>query len=138
MTDRFRGKKSGEEMGFKDKFLQVCSDIKVQTKKFADTVQDEYNKNLLKKEIDELYLTLGKARFAEMSEGSEGSPESVKLYEEIQRLNLKLSELEIKISDCVKCEVCGKACAKDAEFCPYCGTQIKVSEEKETEIKVNE
>ena len=79
MTDRFRGKESGEEMGFKDKFLQVCSDIKVQTKKFADTVQDEYNKNLLKKEIDELYLTLGKARYAEMSEGSEGSPESIKL-----------------------------------------------------------
>ena len=114
-------------MSFKDKFLKVCEDVKTSAVKVKDNVQLEFKKSQLKKELDELYLTLGKTRAAEIEEHMNASEESIKLYEEIVSLRQRLAELENVESQTLVCEVCGKHSPLDAEFCPYCGTQLKIN-----------
>jgi len=111
-------------MGIKETFKKACSEVKSTAKKVSDSVKNEYKRNQLQNELDEMYKTLGKIRFLEMAEKTENTEDSEKLFDEISRL---LSELEILADRQVKtkaCEVCGKELPENIVYCPYCGTEI--------------
>ena len=112
-------------MGLKEPFRKACDDVKSTAKKVSDSVKNEYKKNQLTKELDDMYLMLGKIRFSELSEQKDSTEESEKIFAEICRLKTELSSFGSTEDKSVICEVCGKELPVDVVFCPFCGTEIK-------------
>ena len=120
-------------MGIKEIFLKACDDVKNTAKKVTNSVKNEYKKNQLTKELDDMYLMLGKIRFVELSEQKDNSEESEKIFAEIVRLKSEIASFAEATSSAQACEVCGKELSDDVTYCPYCGTEIKCEECEENE-----
>ena len=111
-------------MGIKDQLYKVCGEIKASAVKISDSVKSEYKLTQLKNELDEMYLTLGKVRYAELTSTDDSSDETKRLCDEITRL---LDEIKVKENKKVNkniCPVCGKEISDDVSFCPFCGAQV--------------
>lgn len=110
-------------MSIKDKLVKSCDDLKAYAGKVTQNVKNDYKKSCLKNEIDEMYLTLGRIKYAEAMKNGESSKEAQTVISEITRL---LSELEAFISetsDKKVCPVCGKETSDNEKYCPYCGVK---------------
>ena len=108
-------------MGIKESFLKSCGEVKSSAKKLGAEIKLQRQISNLKAELDELYKTLGKIRFEQITDDDATDIETKRIIAEIKRLNEKLNFLS-KDNERI-CEICGKALEKNNEFCPYCGTK---------------
>ena len=102
-------------------FKKAAEDIKKSAGAFADKVESVHNKYKTESELDELYKTLGKIRYEELTNKEAATEESNKLSEEITRLKAKLDEYKTSAQGERVCPWCAQKVQKDAAFCPYCG-----------------
>ena len=109
-------------MGIKETFSKAYADIKVVTKNASYNIKTEYKKNKLKNELDEMYQTLGRIMFSEITPVTPICDEAQKIIAEINRLNAHIDKLNQKTNNGPICSVCGKNLT-DGEFCAYCGAK---------------
>ncbi|MCL2486462.1 MAG: zinc ribbon domain-containing protein [Oscillospiraceae bacterium] len=81
----------------------------------------------IRNEINKRYESLGRAVYNSRKDGQDFESlaaeceESIDaLYDRLERVNQKIDEL----SDKNVCDSCGSRVAKDALFCPKCGTEL--------------
>ncbi len=101
-------------------FKKAAEDIKKAASSIAEKVENTHNKYKTEAELDELYKTLGRIRYEEITSSTNATEESEKLSEEITRLKAKLDEFASAPQEC-SCSWCGKTVPTDASFCPFCG-----------------
>lgn len=97
------------------------------TEKLAGIAKIKYKINSLKTKLDFYYKSVGEIKFSEYK-GEEISPETYEgLFEQIDTLNIKISELEKKLSDIREyktCPNCAYRVKQGLSFCPKCGEKI--------------
>ena len=102
-------------------FKKAAEDIKKTAGAIAVKVENTHNRYKTEAELDELYKTLGRIRYEELSSSADATEESEKLSEEITRLKTKLEEFASAPKAEKACSWCGKTVPKEASFCPFCG-----------------
>lgn len=107
---------------------QKTAQAKQGVQKAADILRMRTERNRLNEDLCELFDTLGRLRFAELTEDADNTKEVSGLVEEIQRVQEELLYVEEelkKLSSKAFCDKCGNELPQNAVFCPECGAHIK-------------
>lgn len=82
----------------------------------------------LQGELDELFEKLGAIRYDTVKNGHDNASRERAAVAKIDRVKADMeilkAELEASKLD-GRCHMCGEKVAKDSEFCPYCGEDLK-------------
>lgn len=114
-------------MSFQSFISQKTAKAKQGVQKAADILKLRTERNRLNEDLCELFDTLGRLRFAELTEETDNTREVSGLVEEIQRVQEELLSVEDelkKLSSKVFCDKCGTELPANAAFCPDCGARI--------------
>ncbi|MBQ8894483.1 MAG: zinc-ribbon domain-containing protein [Clostridia bacterium] len=87
-----------------------------------------WNAAELRSEIEKRYKAIGKAIYRAHTEEVETAEEIQEHIEALEELHARLRDQEEErqtVRNRKLCPACDKPIAKDAAFCPYCGTQVK-------------
>jgi rubrerythrin len=109
-------------MNIKDSFVKSYDKVKNSAIKLGNDIKLERKRASLFRELNDMYNTLGKIRYSELSSGENADIESKRISEEITRLLTEIDELELIAKR--KCTHCGMLTSKDNEYCPNCGKKL--------------
>lgn len=130
-------------MDFKNSISKIAKNISEGASSVANTVaktsSEMVEKSKLlssigscKKEVRDLYGSLGEVIYKKSKEGLIEDEEVAYLIDKIDRLNEDITclqeKLELLNSEKI-CKSCGKEIDKEVKFCPYCGFKQEDSEE---------
>ena len=102
------------------------------SKKFAEKTKVKREISDIENEINNAYITLGKALFEKIA--NEPDSEYVDTVNDIKEKNSKLDELKaalFALEDKMFCTNCGAQIKKDQLFCDKCGAKVLVEETAE-------
>ena len=118
-------------MRFKTFISQKTKQAKTGIKKVSDTVKLHSVKSNLNDELSDMYDTLGKIRYDELTGKGDNTEYALKVVEEISRILTEIEDIENELRSLNGrrlCSSCGKEAAKNVAFCPYCGTKLDTEE----------
>jgi methyl-accepting chemotaxis protein len=144
-------------MDFKNSISKLAKNISEGASNVANTVaktsSEMVEKSKLlssigscKKEVRDLYGSLGEVVYSKSKEGLIKDDEVSYLIDKIDRINEDINSLQSKLDELSSektCKTCGKELDKDVRFCPFCGAKQEVEEEAEEteeteEIKIDD
>lgn len=102
-----------------------------------DAAKLQYRITSMRKELNALYATIGRAAYNGMQE-SEETLKGIRLRIEAKEELLSGLEKQLRIvSGKVICPGCGRFMSDKYSFCPWCGRHTGISEDEETEADVS-
>lgn len=136
-------------MDFKNSISKIAKNISEGASSVANTVaktsSEMVEKSKLlssisscKKEVRDLYGSLGEVIYKKAKEGLIEDEEVAYLIDKIDRLNEDVDCLQDKLDQLSNekiCKSCGREIDKEVKFCPFCGLKQEESEEKIEEEK---
>ena len=111
-------------MEFSTYIKKAAEDIKSTASALAEKAENLHNKYKTEAELDELYKTLGKMHYEELSKNTDASEEAKKITEEITRLKEKLASYQNSSSSVRVCIWCCKTSPAGSETCEHCGYEF--------------
>ena len=109
-------------MSIKETFIKSCDKVKQSAIKLGNDIKLEHKRASLIRELDDMYNTLGRIRYSEITSCENADIETNRICEEISRLLAELEALEAIAKR--KCTYCGTLISKENEYCPNCGKKL--------------
>ena len=110
----------------KDTLTKTTKSAVNKGKKFTDVTKLKSQKNSAKKELNEIYLELGKAYYEKFKDAP--AEEDAEKFEKIIAAEEKIADLEAQIraiKGITICPSCGEENAAGKKFCGGCGSPLE-------------